>query len=94
MIRAAAYARFSSKQQNPLSIEDQLRICRTYAAAHGFTVLDEHVYTDAEITGSTLNRPGVKALLAAASSKPRPFDIRTGTRLRKRSQEVIDSKQI
>ena len=45
-LRCAAYARYSSDLQSPLSIEDQLRICREYAKSRGFVFLEEHVYVD------------------------------------------------
>ena len=39
-------------------------------------VLDEHVYSDAGISGSSLEgRPGIQALLKAASTAPPPFDV-------------------
>jgi site-specific DNA recombinase len=38
--RCAAYARYSSDLQSPLSIDDQLRICREYAKAGGFVFLE------------------------------------------------------
>lgn len=63
-MRAIVYARFSTERQSEASITDQLRVCRNYAAAHGFTITSEH--TDEGISGAALgNRPGVKAALRA-----------------------------
>jgi DNA invertase Pin-like site-specific DNA recombinase len=74
-MRAACYARFSSDLQRATSIDDQIVVARRYAAAQGWDVLDAHVYTDAALSGSSLDRPGIQAVLAAASTRPRPFDI-------------------
>jgi site-specific DNA recombinase len=38
MKRAAIYARYSSENQRDASIEDQLEVCRRYAAQHGLQV--------------------------------------------------------
>lgn len=73
--RCAIYARYSSDLQSPASIEDQLRKCHEYAAAHGIPVDDQYIFMDAAISGTaTANRPGLQALLAAVERKPRPFD--------------------
>ena len=75
ILRCAAYARYSSDLQSPRSIDDQLRICREYAHAHGFIFLEEHVYTDEALSGVGSDRPGLGRLLNAALSPARPFDI-------------------
>ena len=74
-IRCAAYARYSSDQQSPASIEDQLRRCREHATTQGWDVLPEHIYTDEELSGSGADRPGWIRLRAAIKRTPRPFDI-------------------
>jgi len=74
-LRCALYARYSSDLQRPTSIEDQLRICREFAASRGFEVLSDHVYVDEALCGAGAERPGLCKLLAAALSVPRPFDI-------------------
>jgi site-specific DNA recombinase len=64
-MRAALYARYSTGNQSPLSIEDQLRLCRQFAAAQGAPVVRE--FTDAEISGFVSDaRPGLNDLLAFA----------------------------
>jgi site-specific DNA recombinase len=73
-LRAAVYARYSSDRQSPESIPDQIRKCRQYAEAHGWEVLDAHIYSDAAVSGTISDRVGLKQLLALAESKPRPFD--------------------
>jgi DNA invertase Pin-like site-specific DNA recombinase len=35
-LRCAAYARYSTDRQNPLSTEDQLEKCRQYAVERGW----------------------------------------------------------
>ncbi len=75
ILRCAAYARYSSDLQSPLSIEDQLRICREYARSRGFVFLEEHIYVDEALSGVGADRPGLGRLLDAALSHARPFDI-------------------
>src|SRR5579885_737774 len=74
-LRCAAYARYSSDLQSPLSIEDQLRICREYAKARGFAFAEDHVYTDEAVSGVGADRPGLRRLMDAALSASRPFDV-------------------
>lgn len=74
-LRCAAYARYSSDLQSPLSIDDQLRICREYAKARGFAFLEEHIYIDEALSGVGADRPGLGRLLNAALSPSRPFDV-------------------
>jgi site-specific DNA recombinase len=76
MPTAACYARYSSDLQRATSIEDQLRVARNYAAEHGWTVDEGRIYSDAGISGSSIEgRPGLQALLAAAAQRPLPFQV-------------------
>lgn len=61
---AAIYARYSSDLQNPNSVEDQFRICRELVANNGWSAAGE--FSDAAISGVTLDRPGFRALVSAA----------------------------
>ena len=70
-MRAAIYARYSSENQREASIEDQIEVCRRYAAQHGLEVVS--VFDDKAISGSDRNRPGFQALLTAA--RKRQFDL-------------------
>jgi site-specific DNA recombinase len=75
-MRTAAYARFSSELQKDTSLDDQLRVCREFTERQGWTWQDAHVYSDAGMSGASLDgRTGLQALLRAAEQKPRPFDV-------------------
>ena len=65
-MRAAVYARYSSENQRPESIADQVASCRRLASERGFEVSDEHVYADEAASGALTDRSGLKALRAAA----------------------------
>ena len=64
-MRAAIYARYSSENQRPESIQDQIAACRRLAGQRGFTILEEHIYTDQAQSGARRDRQGLAALLAA-----------------------------
>ncbi|HMF59831.1 MAG TPA: recombinase family protein [Vicinamibacterales bacterium] len=73
---AAIYARYSSDLQRATSIEDQIGVARAYAAQQRWTVDESRVYSDAGISGSSIEgRPGLQALLAAAAQRPLPFEV-------------------
>src|SRR5258708_2283191 len=73
-MNCAIYARYSSEKQSASSIEDQIRKCREHAAKNGWTVLDQHIYRDSEISGATDERQALKRMLAAVNSRSREFD--------------------
>jgi len=73
-LRCAVYSRFSSDRQSPVSIEDQIRKCREYAGRQGWVVLEEHIYADHAISGTSVERTGLQRLLAAVEQKARAFD--------------------
>ena len=74
--RVACYARYSSDLQRETSIEDQLAVAARYADDRGWKVLKDHVYTDAAVSGASIQgRAGVQRLLSAATQMPRPFDV-------------------
>ena len=63
-MNAILYGRFSVEKRHEESITDQLRRCREFAAARGWTVRAE--FSDAGISGAALgNRPGARAALEA-----------------------------
>src|SRR5215813_794360 len=63
-VRAAIYARFSTDRQDVRSLEDQRHRCERRAAERGWSVVA--VFTDAAMSGATLNRSGLQELLASA----------------------------
>ena len=64
MMKVALYARYSSDNQRDASITDQLRVCRAHAEKQGWQIVEE--YTDHAISGASLLRPGIQALLSDA----------------------------
>jgi site-specific DNA recombinase len=70
-MKVALYARYSSDNQREASIADQFRICRTYAEKQGWHIVEE--YSDQAISGASLLRPGIQALITDALR--RRFDI-------------------
>jgi DNA invertase Pin-like site-specific DNA recombinase len=72
-MKADIYARYSSENQRPESIEDQIASCRRLAAARGYSVEDEHIYTDVAASGAREDRAGLVSLRRAASE--RSFDV-------------------
>ena len=64
MQRVALYARYSSDNQREASIEDQLRLCRERAEREGWRISDS--YSDRSISGASLIRPGIQALMQDA----------------------------
>ena len=66
-MRAAIYTRYSTDLQNARSIEDQLALCRAFAAREGLTIVA--TYEDHALSGaSLLGRDGVWQMLAAAQA--------------------------
>lgn len=53
---AAIYARYSTDEQRPTSIEDQVRRCRETAAKEKLTVEDRLVFSDSAISGTAKGR--------------------------------------
>ncbi len=63
-MKIALYARYSSDSQRDASIADQLKVCRSHAERQGWTIVEE--YTDHAISGASLLRPGIQAMIADA----------------------------
>jgi site-specific DNA recombinase len=66
-------ARYSSDLQSPASIEDQKRKCREYATGEGF--VEVRSYEDIAVSGSGMDRLGLKRLIADATNSVRDFDV-------------------
>ncbi|MCX8999426.1 recombinase family protein, partial [Rhizobiaceae bacterium BDR2-2] len=64
-MKVAIYARYSSDNQRDASIADQLRMCRLHAEKQGWRIVEE--YTDHAISGASLLRPGIQALISDAA---------------------------
>ncbi|MDA4848603.1 recombinase family protein [Hoeflea poritis] len=65
MLKAAIYARFSTDLQNDRSIDDQIELCRTFAAKENLTPVA--VFEDRAQSGSTIiGRNGIAKLMRAA----------------------------
>ena len=94
MLRCACYTRFSTDKQTPISTEDQIRKCREFAEAKGWTVLEHHLYADEAVSGAGADRDGLKRLLAAAKSLPRPFDVVLVDDTSRLSRNVGDAARI
>lgn len=94
-MRCATYTRYSSDLQNERSIDDQVRNCRQYALRAGWTVLEEHMYEDRAISGSsTIGRQGLQQLLRAAKTRPKPFDYVLIDDTSRLSRDQVDQQNI
>ncbi len=70
-LRAVIYARYSTALQREESIEDQVEVCRRYAEAQGWRLVN--TYSDAALSGASRYRPSYQALIADA--RKNQFDI-------------------
>jgi site-specific DNA recombinase len=89
-MRVALYARYSSDQQRAASIDDQLRVCREFAARQGWTVVAH--YADAATSGATLMRVGIQSLLRDVAEKR--FDVVLAESLDRFSRDLADTAVI
>jgi DNA invertase Pin-like site-specific DNA recombinase len=85
-MRAVIYARFSSDQQRPQSIEDQIRLCKAKIDKEGWNLVTS--YTDRALSGSIRLRPGYQTLLEDARSGE--FDILVAEALDRLSRDQED----
>lgn len=72
MRTAAIYARYSTDDQRPTSIEDQVRQCQAAAQAKGFTVEDKWIFADRAISGGhkgSAKRAAFRNLLDAIEAR-------------------------
>lgn len=65
-MKAAIYARYSSENQRPQSIEDQISTCRNFAIDNDFSIDENHIYSDEAESGASNDRRGLSSLSAAA----------------------------
>jgi DNA invertase Pin-like site-specific DNA recombinase len=86
-VKVALYARYSSDNQRDASIADQLRVCRAYAERQDWTICEE--YTDHAVSGATLLRAGIQALMRDALN--RRFDAVLAESLDRFSRDQEDT---
>lgn len=67
-MKAAIYARYSSENQRPESIEDQVNSCRKLARERGYLIDDQHIFSDRAASGARKDRQGLNAMLAASEA--------------------------
>ena len=81
--RAAVYCRKSNAETNgnceaapddTKSVVRQLEHARAFAKERGWTVSDEHVFSDDAVSGADFNRPGLMQLLNALGKRA-PFEV-------------------
>ena len=61
VLKAVAYARFSSDLQREESIDAQIRAIKQFAEQNGYAL--QKVYADRGISGTTDNRPQFQAMI-------------------------------
>jgi site-specific DNA recombinase len=78
-MKAAIYARKSNeergKEAQAKSVAVQIAEATRYAERRGWTVADEHVYSDDAISGAVENRPGLTRFLDAIEKGRAPFQV-------------------
>lgn len=89
--RVAIYARYSTDGQNPKSVEDQVASCRRHLEDMKGQ-REPMVFSDAAISGSTMHREGLRALLAAAEGEE--FDLLVMEGLDRLSRSLADCARI
>lgn len=72
----AAYIRVSTAEQTELSPDSQLKLIMEYAKKNDIILSNNQIYADEGISGRNAEkRPAFMRMIAAAKSKPRPFDV-------------------
>jgi DNA invertase Pin-like site-specific DNA recombinase len=65
--KVVIYARYSTDQQNPASIETQIDLATAFVTQHGWTL--HNAYVDAGVSGASFEtRPGLQAVLREAQT--------------------------
>jgi site-specific DNA recombinase len=89
-MRAVIYTRFSTTQQREASSEDQARNCRRKIESEGWE-LGKH-FKDEGISGSTTERPGYQAMLAAARALE--FEVLVIDDLSRLSRDSVETETV
>lgn len=87
--RIAIYARYSTDQQSEASIADQVHRCRRFVEDRGGAVREEHIFTDAAMSGTSIIRPAFEKLMAAA--RGRAVDVIVAEDMSRLSRDLADS---
>ena len=87
-MQIAIYARYSSEMQSPTSVDDQIALCKKLIADQ-FGPSTITPYSDSAISGATMERPGMQALLAAVKKKQVDLVVAEGLDRLSRSMKDI-----
>ncbi len=88
-LRIAIYARYSTDHQNPASVDDQVGLCRALIGNQfGKRAASVAVFSDAAISGATMERPGMNHLLKEVGAGR--FDIVVAEGLDRVSRSLKD----
>lgn len=68
-LRVVIYARYSTDEQNPRSIDDQVAKCRAFLTNSGIVEYDETLLDDREISGRKKSRPGIDHVKSLVTAK-------------------------
>ncbi len=89
--RCAVYLRFSDEKQSPMSIEDQLRLCRALVERNGWTIAA--VYEEPAISAAhTMTRPRYRQM--ATDSKTGRFDVIVAESLDRLNRRLEDTARL
>jgi DNA invertase Pin-like site-specific DNA recombinase len=68
-LRVIIYARYSTEEQHPSSIDDQIAYCKEFLKTNGITDAEIVVFQDAEMSGELVSRPGIDEVRARIHSR-------------------------
>lgn len=89
---AAVYAGYSSENQRPESIADQISARRRPAKEQSHAIAADHIYTDEAQSGARFDRPGLAALLAAGRTGE--FDLVLVDDLSRQPPDALDHHRV
>jgi DNA invertase Pin-like site-specific DNA recombinase len=67
--RVLIYARYSTEEQNPSSIDDQVAYCKQFLASEGVLDAAFEYLSDAEMSGELVSRPGIDKVRAGICAR-------------------------
>jgi DNA invertase Pin-like site-specific DNA recombinase len=67
--RILVYARYSTEEQHPSSITDQVAYCRQFIVHAGVGQVEPEVLSDAEMSGELVSRPGIDQVRAGITAR-------------------------